>query len=213
VRHDRRIPRTILRGSPQEGRIRVTVCSVFEQSAMYFSISIHCAQQTLFAVHVALCFRGVSPSPKPANAVFQEFNAGEDPHGYEGDCDCRYEEPEPDHRANTRKHPDHGGRGNPLHKPLTGDNDTGAQEPYARYHLTEHPSGIHICALKGGSQMDKNACAETDQDACAYPCRFPANLSLEPDNAAAQYGNANPDPELRRQRIHLISPNTCPPLV
>jgi len=35
--------------------------------------------------------------------------------------------------------------------------------------------------------MDKNAGAETYQDAGADPCRLPANLSLETDNAAAQY--------------------------
>jgi len=68
-------------------------------------------------------------------------------------------------------------------------------------------------ALKGGTQMDKNTCAETDEDACANPCRFPANLSLEPDDAAAQCGNADPDPELRRHSIHLISPKRCFPLL
>jgi len=143
------------------------------------------ALETSLTVHVVVSIRGVSPSSKPANAIFQELNAGEDPHGDKGDGDCRYEEPEPDHCSDTRKHPDHGGRGHPLHKPLTGDNDTGAQKPYARYDLTEHPGRIHIRTPKGSAEMDKDARAETDQDACPNPCRLPANLALEPDNTAA----------------------------
>jgi len=38
----------------------------------------------LFPVRVAAFLLGVYPSSKPANAVFQEFNAGEKPHREEG---------------------------------------------------------------------------------------------------------------------------------
>jgi len=89
IHHDPQIPGTIPRAGIQEDRIRVAVCCFFEQSAMYFSILIRHGAQRSLVVLVALFIRSVNSSPKPANAVFQELNAGEDPHGYERDCKCR----------------------------------------------------------------------------------------------------------------------------